>query len=371
MRHVAVLLVLLFASACSKDDDANAAAAPPGGGQAEMKLPVEAVVLKPESLSRSLGTVGTLRADESVVMRPEVAGRIVRIHFREGQRVAAGAPMFSLDASVLSADLHEARATLENNRRANERVGQLAGQQLLSRSDADQARADLGVSEARVASTSAQLAKTVIRAPFSGVAGLREVSVGEVVEPGQALVNLVQLDPLEVDFSVPESDLGQLAPGRPVSVVVDAFPDQAFEGEVVAIEPVIDPDTRSAKLRARIGNPGLRLRPGQFARVTLGTGEQQAKALLVPEQALMQEGDTRYVYAIADGKAKRVEVTTGQRVPGRVEVTSGLKAGDQVVVAGQAKPMMRDGVPLMVMPAQEPGAAKPAPAPAPAAAAPR
>lgn len=376
MRRIALLSISLLAvfavAACSKGDAGGpgGAGGPPGGGAGgppqEMKLPVEAVTLQAESLARGLSTVGTLRADESVVVRPEITGRISRIHFNEGQRVAAGAPLFSLDASVLGADVDEARATLENARRANARVGQLANDQLISRADADKARADLGVSQARAAATSAQLAKTSLRAPFGGVVGLREVSVGEVVSPGQALVNLVRLDPMEVDFSVPESELSRIATGQKVSVSVDAFAGELFDGEVAAIEPVIDANSRSVKLRARINNPGYKLRPGQFARVALGTAQQQGTALLLPEQALMQEGDTRFVYTIVDGKAKRVEIKTGQRVPGKVEVVSGLKAGDQVITAGQTKPMMHDGMGVMVMPAQ----GEPAPGAQPAAATP-
>ncbi|MDQ3057788.1 MAG: efflux RND transporter periplasmic adaptor subunit [Pseudomonadota bacterium] len=369
MRRIALLSILLLAvftiAACSKGDAGGPGGGPPGAGgpPQEMKLPVEAVTLTAEDLARGLSTVGTLRADESVVVRPEITGKISRIHFKEGQRVAAGAPLFSLDASVLGADVNEARATLENARRANARVGQLASEQLISRSDADKARADLGVSQARAASAAAQLAKTSIRAPFGGLVGLRDVSVGEVVSPGQALVNLVRLDPMEVDFSVPESDLPRIATGQKVSVSVDAFAGELFDGEVAAIEPVIDANSRSVKLRARINNPGYKLRPGQFARVALGTAQQQGTALLLPEQALMQEGDTRFVYTIVDGKAKRVEIKTGQRVPGKVEVISGLKAGDQVITAGQTKPMMHDGVGVMVLPppgAPPPATAKPA-----------
>lgn len=374
MRRIALLSASLLAvfviAACSKEDAGGpAGAGGPGGPPQDMKLPVEAFTLEAESLARGLSTVGTLRADESVVVRPEITGKISRIHFNEGQRVAAGALLFSLDASVLGADVNEARATLENARRANARVGQLANDQLISRSDADKARADLGVSQARAASASAQLAKTSIRAPFGGVVGLREISVGEVVSPGQALVNLVRLDPMEVDFSVPESDLSRIATGQKVSVSVDAFAGELFDGEVAAIEPVIDANSRSVKLRARISNPGYKLRPGQFARVALGTAEQQGTALLLPEQALMQEGDTRFVYTIVDGKAKRVEIKTGQRVPGKVEVVGGLKAGDQVITAGQTKPMMRDGMGVMVLPPQgAPPAGNPASQAEPAAA---
>lgn len=344
----ALSLALLLA-ACSGEETAGG----PGGPGGEMPpMAVEAVTVKSAPLQAGVTTVGSLRADEAVVVRPEVSGRIVRIHFEDGQRVKAGEPIISLDDSVARADLLEAEANLLNARRANERATDLGSRQLLSRSDVDSARAQLGVSEARVASARAQLDKTTIRAPFSGVLGLREVSLGEVVSPGQALVNLVSLDPMEVDFSLPESALPQVAPGQAVRVEVDAFPGETFAGEVTAIDPVIDVNSRSARVRARVANPEYRLRPGLFARVRLGTGDAGATAILVPEQALLQEGDTRYVYVVREGKAVKAPVTTGQRLPGQVAVLDGLADGDVVITAGQAKPMFFEGAPVMVLPAE-------------------
>ena len=220
MRRAPLFLALSLAAvlaACSGGDEAGGAPGGPGGpGGGMPPMAVEAVTVKSEPLQAGLTAVGTLRADEAVVMRPEISGRIVTLHFQDGQRVQAGEPLVSLDASVPQADLLEAQANLENARRANERATDLGSRQLLSRSDVDSARAQLGVSEARVASARAQLEKTTIIAPFSGVLGLREASVGEVVSPGQALVNLVRLDPMEVDFSLPESELPRVAPAPPV-----------------------------------------------------------------------------------------------------------------------------------------------------------
>lgn len=364
------LSLLVALAACSGDEAAAPAGGPPGGGMPPMQ--VEAVTVKLEPLREGLSTVGTLRADESVVIRPEVAGRLVRIHFEEGQRVNAGEPLFSLDASVTSAAVNEAQANLENARRANARASDLGSKQLLSRSDVDSARAELGVSEARLASARAQLQKTTIVAPFGGVIGLREVSVGEVVSPGQALVNLVRLDPMEVDFSLPESELARVAVGQPVQVTVDAFAGETFTGQVTAIEPVIDVNSRSTRLRARVDNSDYRLRPGLFARVSLGVGDAGATAILIPEQALMQEGDTRFVYVVRDGKAMRAVVTTGERLPGRIAIAKGLSVGDQVITAGQGKPMMFEGAGVTVLahtdPTADPQAAPPAaPKPAPGA----
>lgn len=348
--------LVLGLAACSDEPDAAAAGGPPGG----MQLPVEAVTVAPQPLAGGLETVGSLRADESVVISPEVAGRITRIHFREGGKVNAGDPMFSLDGDTARAALAEAQANLANSRSAAARGSQLNEEQLIARSDYDTLRAQQSVDQARVASASTALSKMTLRAPFSGQVGLREVSVGDFVGVGQDLVTLVRTDPIEVDFSVPETELARLRPGQDLTLQVDAFPGETFSGQVVAIDPVIDTGSRSVQVRARIPNPDGRLRPGQFARLQLQARE-DVTALLIPEQALMQQGEERFVYTVVDGKAKRVVVETGMRVPGLVEVTSGLQAGDVVITAGHGKPMFFEGIGVMVVPTGE-ADAQPAPA---------
>jgi membrane fusion protein, multidrug efflux system len=364
----AVLIAALAGLAACGDKGPAAASEGAGGPPGGMQLPVEAVTVRPQALAAGLQTVGSLRADESVVVRPEVAGRISRIHFTEGGRVSAGQPLFTLDGSLAQASLNEAAANLENSRRAATRAGQLIEDKLIARSDYDTARAALGVDQARVASARTALSKMTLRAPFAGQIGLREVSVGDFVNVGQDLVTLVRMDPIEVDFSIPENALAQLRRGQKVAVTVDAFPGETFTGEVVAIDPVIDPNSRSAKLRAQIANPDFKLHPGQFAKLQLDTGGDRSDALLVPEQALMQDGETRFVYTVVDGKAKKTPVKTGARVPGKVQVLEGLKAGDVVITAGQGKPMMHEGMAVMVLPTQGADApaadAKPQAAPA-------
>lgn len=353
-----LLASVLALAACGEDPAAEGAAGAGGGG---MQLPVETVTVQPQPLQGGLQTVGSLRADESVVVRPEVGGRIERIHFEEGGHVEAGQPLFSLDASLARASLNEAEANLENSRRANARAAELAEEQLIARADYDQTRAAFAVDQARVASARTSLSKMTLRAPFSGQIGLREVSVGDFVSIGQDLVTLVRMDPIEVDFSVPEGALPQLRSGQKISVTVDAFPGETFGGEVVAIAPVVDVNSRSVQLRAQIANPDFKLRPGQFAKLTLDTSE-GGEAILIPEQALMQEGETRFVFTVVDGKAKKTVVTTGRRVPGQVQVVEGLSAGDVVITAGQGKPMMQEGMPLMVLPAGGGAATETAPA---------
>lgn len=350
------LALSLLVAACGGKGDAAAGApgggegGPPGGGMPPM--PVEAVTLKTEKFAAGLQTVGSLRADEQVVVRPEIAGRIVRIHFTEGGRVSAGQPLFSLDSATAQAAYNEAAANLANSRRAEARTKELVGQKLISQSEYDSVQAQHGVDVARVESARTALSKMVLRAPFAGQVGLRNVSVGEFVTVGQDLVTLVRLDPIEVDFAVPENASAKLRTGQTISVTVDAFPGEVFDGAVEAIDPVIDPNTRSAKLRAQIPNTDGRLRPGQFAQLQLDTGGPGGEGVLVPEQSLLQDGNVRYVFTVVDGKAHRVEIKTGLRVPGKVQALDGLKAGDVVITSGQTKPIMHEGLGVQVLPAE-------------------
>lgn len=355
--RASVLAISVLLAACGGKGDAAAGGAPgggeggpPGGGMPPM--PVEAVTLKTEKLAGGLQTVGSLRADEQVIVRPEIAGRIERINFTEGGRVVAGQPLFTLDSATAQAAFNEAKANLENSRRNETRSKELVAQKLIAATEYDRLTAQHVVDQARLESARTTLEKMTLRAPFAGHIGLRSVSVGEFVEVGQDLVTLVRLDPIEVDFSAPESALGRLREGQKISITVDAFPGQVFGGVVEAIDPVIDPTSRSAKLRAQIPNADGRLRPGQFAKLQLDTGGAGGEGVLVPEQSLLQDGTVRYVYTVVDGKAHRVEIKTGLRVPGKVQVTEGLKAGDVVITSGQTKPIMHEGLGVQVMPSE-------------------
>lgn len=336
LRLIAPAFALLLV-ACGSDAP-EGAGGPPAGGMPPTV--VETVRVESRALPDYFETVGTLRADESAVIRPEVDGKITKIHFGEGQPVAAGGLLYSLDAALVQADLNEANANLENSRRAAARAGELAGKQLIARSDLDSAKAELAVNEARAASARTRLSKTQIRAPFSGVTGLRSISEGDFVNVGQALVDLVRLDPMEVDLRLPEVVLSQLAVGQAVVLGADAYREDRFNGAVVAIAPTVDAGGRSVSIRARIGNPEGKLKPGMSvrARIIFAT---KAEALMVPEQAIWPNGEQKMVYVVIDGVAKLVPVTLGARQPGFVEVLTGLKAGDEVVTAGQQK--IRDG----------------------------
>ncbi len=339
---------LMLAACGSSGPGGPAGAGGPPGGMPPMTVETAKIELQP--LSAGFEAVGSLRADESVVVRPEVAGRVAKIHFAEGSHVNAGQALFQLDDSQALASVNEAAANLRNSQRVVDRARELVAQKLISQADADKAIAQLGVDQARLASARAALAKMTLKAPFAGQIGLRSVSIGEFINVGQDLVTLVQLDPIEADFSMPETMLAQLSKGQKLSLQVDAFPGQTFAGHVLAIDPVVDVNSRSIRLRAQITNPDSKLMPGQFARLQLAAIGDSGKALLVPEQALMQEGDSRYVYTVVDGKAKKTVVKTGRRVTGQVEIVDGLKSGDVVITAGQAKPMMHEGAAVATAP---------------------
>lgn len=336
----------------ASEPDAKAAGGPPGGGMPPTMVETTRVQLRDRP--NQFETIGSLRADESISVRPEIAGRIEKIHFSEGQNVAEGGLLFTLDDALTRADLNEANANLQNTNRAYQRARELAGKQLIARADLDTTQAELAVNQARAASARTRLEKTQIRAPFGGVTGLREVSVGDYVEAGQKLVDLVRLDPIELDLRAPEVVLSSLAVGQNVDFGVASFPDQVFSATVMAIAPTVDAGGRSVSLRARLDNPEQKLRPGMSARVRIDLTN-HGRALMIPEQAIWPSGEQKMVYLVVDGTAKLVPVTLGARQPGLVEVISGLKAGDEIVVAGQLK--LFDGAKVVAKP---PAAAQPA-----------
>lgn len=307
---------------------------------AERAVAVEAAPVEVDTVLEDIRAVGTLQPDESVVIAPEIAGRVDRIHFAEGDQVAQGDVLVELDATTLRAELTKARSDLSLAESNRERATTLAQRGTGTLRARDEAVAAHQVAEADVALAQARLEKATIRAPFAGVIGLRAVSTGAYVTPGTRIVELSKVDPIKVDFRVPELVLSSLRPGQPIRVTVDALPGRTFEGEVYVIDPIVDENGRAVRLRARIPNAERLLMPGLFARVRIVV-ERRENAVLVPESAVFAEGGRRLVYRVVDGRAAVTEVELGHRRPGRVEVVSGLAAGDVVVTAGHQQ--VRDG----------------------------
>ncbi|MBX3660909.1 MAG: efflux RND transporter periplasmic adaptor subunit [Burkholderiales bacterium] len=330
----------------SKPQPAPAAkpAAKPAAGAARA-LPVKVATVRRDAVTDSLTAVGTLLANESVMIRPEIDGRIEAIHFQEGQLVRRGDKLVSLDAAEVEAQLTSAIAAANLNRSRLKRSEELFEKKFISAQALDEARENLNQTNAREAEIRARLAKSVIRAPFEGVAGLRQVSPGAYAKAGQDIARLEGIGTLKLDFRAPEAYLRRLRTGQALAVTVDAWPGERFSGTIYAIEPAVDEASRTVLVRARLPNPGVRLKPGMFARVSLVL-EQRDNALLVPEQAIVPRGDGLFVFRVDDGKVRLTKVETGLRRPGEIEITGGLEAGQTVVADGQLR--LQDGAAVSV-----------------------
>jgi membrane fusion protein (multidrug efflux system) len=309
-------------------------------------VPVEAAKVVAAPLSEQVTAIGTLLSDEAVTVSSEIPGRLKEIHFQEGQPIDKGAPLFTLDDSVYQAQLADAEAKRKLAEQTHKRTSQLFTNKYATAQSADESTSNLAVNTAAVELARVQLEKAHIVAPFSGIVGLRHVSVGEYITAGQALVNLEAIDPVKADFRVPEKFLPAIKVGQTILIKVDAFPDDNFEGKVYAIDPRLDVAGRSLLVRALVPNKDQRLRPGLFARVTVLL-QLKEDALTVPEQAIVPQGDSQFVFKIVDGKVQFTKVVIGTRREGRVEIIDGLTVGDQVVTAGQLK--IRDGSAVSVI----------------------
>jgi membrane fusion protein (multidrug efflux system) len=317
-------------------------------------MPVRAAIVRVAPAVDEATAVGTLRADEAVTLRPEIAGRIAEVRFKEGQRVARGQVLVLLDQAELAAVLASSRAQAGLDQQRLERAADLFRKSFISQQAYDEARANHARSAAKQREDEARLAKTVIRAPFAGVTGLRQVSEGAVVAAGTDIARLEKIDQLKVDFRVPEVFVGRLRPGQAVRVQLDAYGDQTFPGSVYALEPAVDEATRTMLVRARVANPQRKLRPGMFARVWAQL-EVRENAVWIPEQAIVPRGQDSFVFRVVDGKAELVKVQTGVRKVGEVEIARGLAAGDLVVTEGVQR--LGPGSAVNVM--QRPAAAAP------------
>jgi membrane fusion protein (multidrug efflux system) len=340
---------------------AKAAASARPGPPAAFPMAVETARVEASELAVDATAVGSLGSNESVVLRPEIAGRIAAINFKDGVAVSKGALLVELDAATQAAEFDQAKAGLALAQANYQRTQDLFAKKFISGQALDNSQAALKVQDAALALAQAKLDKTRIRAPFSGVVGIRNVSVGDYVKEGQELVNIEDIATLKVDFRLPESYLPQLSPGQQLELSSDALPGLVFTAVLEAINPLVEASGRAISLRARLSNSERRLRPGMFVRVRL-IFEKRDNVLLIPEQALVPDSKAPYVFRVVDGQAQRVAIKTGLRRNAQVEVVEGLSAGDEVVTAGQLK--LRDGAPVRAV-----GGAAPTAAPTPGRAA--
>ncbi|HEX9735868.1 MAG TPA: efflux RND transporter periplasmic adaptor subunit [Thermoanaerobaculia bacterium] len=333
-RGLVIVLVLLGLGALaapkivSLSAARDEAAAPPPAARV---LKVRTHAVRPELLVERLATTGTLRANEQVEITSEIAGKVVAILFDEGSRVDAGQVLVRIDDAELSAERQRIRHQLELAEIREARQRQLLDEGVQSQQDYDFALSQLNVLRSELQVLEAQLTKTEIRAPFAGTLGLRYVSLGSYLSPQTRIASLQDVDPIKVDFSVPEKYAAQVRLGGRISFRVGGT-DGPFTGEVYAVEPSVERETRSLLLRARSPNPGGRLLPGAFADVEVVVRE-VAGALAVPNLAVIPELGGKKVFVYEDGKAQERRVETGIRSAEWIEVTTGLEPGDQVIVS--------------------------------------
>jgi membrane fusion protein (multidrug efflux system) len=294
---------------------------------------VNTVLPVTDTVRDQVAAVGNLKAVNAVELTTETSGRVMEINLKSGRQVKQGDVLLRLDDRQARADLGVIEAQLADARRQYERARSLRDKNSISQSLVDELRTAVEVSEAQHAAARVRLENHLIEAPFAGVTGLSDISIGAYLTAGTRVTTLDATSRMELNFSVPERFLGQISPGQKVQGKSSAYPDLMFNGELVELGSRIDELSRSLPVRALIDNTEGRLRPEQFMSVSLTLRERQA--LVIPEQAVMVRGAEQYVFVAEDGIARRVPVTVGSRMPGRVEIAKGLTAEDQVVVTGQ------------------------------------
>ncbi len=333
-RVACVLAIALSVAACAPRSSSGPANRP---NQGPVEVTTALVVVKP--LGLAIEAVGTARANEAVEVTSKTSNIVTAIRFQEGSQVKAGDVLVELDSAEARASLAEAEAALADSERQYARSRDLADSQALSESALDQLEATLKANRARVEAARARLADTTIRAGFAGRTGFRRVSVGTVVNPGTVITTLDDTSVIKLDFTIPETYLFAVRKGLPIQASTAGLRGRTFEGTITNLDSRIDPVTRSIVVRAEIPNPDGVLRPGMFMTVTL-QGD-VTPSLVVPEAAIVPEQGRAYVFVVDGRVAQRREVTLGRRQPGEVEILSGLKEGERVVVDGTHN--LRDG----------------------------
>lgn len=336
----------------------SSSAASPGVAVAGVKTgakppSVEVARVVRADLTDDARAVGSLRSRRGVVLRPEVGGRITRLNFTDGQRVRKGQLLVQFDDQLQQAQVQQSRAELSIAQANQKRNRELVAQNFISQRSLDESAANLEVAQAKLALALATAARLRILAPFDGIAGIRQVNVGDYLKDGADIVNIEDIDAIFVDYRLPERFQSQLKRGQTAVLEIDALPGHAYTAQIQAIDPLIDANGRSIGIRGCIDNRALQLRPGMFARVNTVFGT-RLDARVIPEEAIVPQGGKQFVIKLlsaADAKmptTQRVEVKVGLRQPGQVEILQGLEPGDTVVTTGQQR-ITRDGTAVNVL----------------------
>lgn len=338
LKAIAALLVLAILAGgglwfWSAQDRGAGNASPAANAEVDRRIPVRVTTVEPRRFETVLESLGTAQANESVTLTATVTASVAEILFRDGDEVEVGQVLVRLASAEEIADQREAQVALTEQRRELNRIRGLVADAILPRQQLDQQRSRVDEAEARLAAVEARLADRVIRAPFSGVLGLRRVSTGSLVTPGTAIADLDDISLIKVDFTVSERFLGAVRRGMPIEARSVAFRDRVYEGTVTAVSTRVDIATRTVTVRAEIDNRDLELRPGMLLTTRLPLDP--ADRLSVPEGAVIATADQHFAFVLNDdGTVRRQQITIGRRQPGLVEVLDGLTEGERVVSDG-------------------------------------
>ena len=335
--RLGVFALAVVLAGCKKKE---AAGGPGAGGFA---MPVEVAVAKQDTVVDALAATGQIEALQAIELKPDVEGRIVDIMVREGAEVAKGAPLFKIDDAELKANLDRAQADWDLAAQALKRTRDLQGQNASSAADLERAEATERSTRAEVDLLKIRVDRSTVRAPFSGVVGQRFVSLGDYVTTSSRLAAIQTVNPQRATFQVPERYAERLALRQRVQFRVAALGNKEFTGVVDFVDPIVQLPARTILVKALVPNNQRQLQAGMFIEARLAT-DVRPQAILVPEEAILPIQGGNFIWVVRDGKAARRQVGLGVRIPGFVEIRSGLDAGDQVVVGGLA--MLQDGMPV-------------------------
>lgn len=321
-------LGLLLMTACKSKKEQPANAKKDGAPQAVV---VDVLVASAQPITTSVEANGTVVANESVELHPEVSGRITYLNIPEGGSIKAGTVIAKLNDADLQAQMNKSKVALDLAEKTEVRLKKLVSIQGINQADYDLAVNSVNGYKADIAYTQSLIDKTVLRAPFSGVVGLRQVSLGAFVSPTTILATLQQLDKIKIDFTIPEEYSELIQKGKTVDVQIDATKQTKAKAVIVATEPTVNQSTRNLKVRAVLQDNRVNL--GAYVKVFVQSGR-DVKGILVPTNAIIPDDKNKQLVLVKGGKASFVNVETGARQAGNIEVTKGMKEGDTVVVTG-------------------------------------
>lgn len=328
-NHFLLLLSIIFLFSCKSEKENPALKS---GGAAQGPSIVETVVVKPQKIENVLVTNGSILPNEEINLRSETSGQVVRINFTEGSKVSKGQVLVQIDDSELRPRLQKLNAEWRTARDELARMKQLYDVKGISRQEFESAELKVVALESDKNLVEAQISKSRITAPFNGTIGLRYVSRGAYVTPGDPIAKLVEIDPVKIEFSVPETYANQIKKDQALDFTL-AGTDKSFSATIYAFDPMIDPSTRSLKIRARAENKNNELIPGSFVSLKLSLGDID-NALLVPNIAVVPDIEGQKIFLIKDGKAAQRSVRTGIQKGNEIQIVNGVEPGDTVITTG-------------------------------------